>query len=47
MTGGSNSVLAGFNKLNLPAYGSEAQLRAKLRLAITGAEGFHKGAVAV
>ena len=36
-----------FNKLNLPAYGSEAELRAKLRQALSGAEGFHEGAVAV
>ena len=36
-----------FNKLYLPAYGSEAQLRMKLRLAIMGAEGFHEAAVAV
>ena len=36
-----------FNKLNLPAYGSEAELRIKLCQALSGAEGFHEGAVAV
>ena len=36
-----------FNKLNLPAYGSEAELAAKLRQALSGAEGFFEGAVAV
>jgi len=36
-----------FNTLDLPEYASEAELRAKLRLVFTEAEGFHEGAVAV
>ena len=36
-----------FNTLYLPAYSSRAVLEAKLRLATSGAEGFHEAAVAV
>jgi len=36
-----------FNTLHLPSYASRAELEAKLRLAIGGAEGFHEAAVAV
>ena len=35
-----------FNTLNLPAYASEAELRMKLQQAISGAQGFHEGAIA-
>ena len=36
-----------FNTLHLPAYASQAELEAKLRMAIGGAAGFHEAAVAV
>ena len=35
-----------FNRLYLPEYGSEAELRAKLRLALTESQGFAEAAVA-
>ena len=35
-----------FNKLNLPAYAGELELRDKLHMAVSGAQGFHEGAVA-
>jgi len=35
-----------FNKMYLPAYPTKAEMRTKLRLAVTGARGFHEGAVA-
>ena len=35
-----------FNKLDLPEYATEAELRAKFRVVLTEAEGFHEGAVA-
>mmetsp|Transcript_87030 Transcript_87030/g.173823 ORF Transcript_87030/g.173823 Transcript_87030/m.173823 type:complete len:93 (+) Transcript_87030:211-489(+) len=34
-----------FNRLYLPVYSTEAELRSKLRQAITGAQGFHEAAV--
>ena len=36
-----------FNTLKMPAYASEEQLRAKLLTAISSAQGFDEGAVAV
>jgi hypothetical protein len=41
------TAAACFNKLNLPAYATEAELQAKIRLALAEFEGFNEGAVAV
>jgi len=45
-TGRLPTASACFNRLYLPAYATEAEMRAKLLLALTGARGFHEGAVA-
>ena len=36
-----------FNTLDLPAYATEAELRAKIQIVLTEAQGFHEGAVAM
>ena len=41
------TAAACFNKLNLPAYPTENELRAKLNSALIESEGFNEGAVAV
>ena len=45
-TGRLPTASACFNRLYLPEYCCEAHLRAKLRLALAGARGFHEAAVA-
>ena len=41
------TAAACFNKLYLPVYATEVELRAKLNRALTESEGFNEGAVAV
>ena len=41
------TAAACFNKLNLPVYATEMELKAKLNKALTESEGFNEGAVAV
>ena len=41
------TAAACFNKLNLPEYATERELKAKINSALTESEGFDEGAVAV